>query len=151
MTVANFLDPRLPDHFWSSAMPCPISGCWLWLGTITGAGYGHRRIGGQDKLMHRLAYEALIGPIPSGLQIDHKCRVRCCVNPTHMEPVTNRVNILRGVGITAEAARKDRCSNGHPFDEENTRLVKRGEFQWRRCRACQLDWYHRNKKPRRVA
>lgn len=65
---------------------------------------------------HRFAYEALVGPIPKGLEIDHLCFVRNCVNPGHMEPVTSAVNTLRSTGPTAANAAKDQCVNGHPFD-----------------------------------
>ncbi len=82
---------------------------------------------------HRFAYELLVGPIPDGLVIDHLCRVRHCVNPAHMEPVTRWENTLRGGSFSAVAARQTHCVNGHPFDEENTHVDRRG---FRRCRAC---------------
>src|SRR6266496_2265386 len=74
--------------------------CWLWTGKTGRDGYGRIGLGGRGALVrvraHRFAYELLIGPIPDGLQIDHLCRVRHCVNPAHLEPVTQRENILRG-------------------------------------------------------
>ena len=78
-------------------------------------------------------FEIHIGPVPDDKQIDHTCRVRACVNPKHMEPVTQRVNILRGVAPPAENARKTVCSKGHPFSEANTYRNPRGH---RICRLC---------------
>jgi len=77
-------------------------------------------------------YEALIGPIPEGLVIDHLCRVRNCVNPAHMEPVTNTENVLRGTGPTAVNAQKTHCKHGHPLTPDN--LVKRTDR--RECMEC---------------
>jgi hypothetical protein len=70
--------------------------CWVWVGRLNRNGYGRLRVLGRELMAHRLTYEALVGPIPSGLVLDHACRVRCCVNPGHLEPVTVQVNTLRG-------------------------------------------------------
>src|SRR5688572_27379346 len=103
----NFLDPRLPDRFWDRCTPCPMSGCWLWIGTHDSFGYGHyviasgkrRGDGKRDSntvvRAHRATYEALRGPIPRDLEIDHLCRVRSCCNPAHLEAVTHTVNMQR--------------------------------------------------------
>ncbi len=85
---ANFLDARLPDRFWDKATPCPMSGCWLWHGSIHAKGYGQYGAGGVNAKAHRIAFIALVGPIHDGLHLDHLCRQRCCVNPAHLEPVT---------------------------------------------------------------
>jgi hypothetical protein len=95
------LDQRIEFHM----TPEPNTGCWLWTGTVMPAGYGTMKVGGQQRLAHRVAYEAFIGPVPDGLVLDHLCRVRSCVNPWHLQPVTNRENILRGVGVTSRWAR----------------------------------------------
>jgi hypothetical protein len=76
--------------------------------------------------------ELFVGPIPEGLVIDHLCRNRGCINPTHMEPVTNAENVLRGEGPTAVNARKTHCKRGHPFDDVNTYVYAKG----RACRMC---------------
>lgn len=114
-------------------------GCWLWPGS-TASGYGHLR----GTLVHRAVYEGLRGPIPEGMQLDHLCRVRLCCNPSHLEPVTNRENILRGVGVSAENARKTHCRLGHPFDASNTWTDKRGGRHCRECgRASHRRWLAR--------
>jgi hypothetical protein len=87
---------KLPEHFWSKVSPEPNSGCWLWTAYIDKGGYGNFRMGRQSSLMaHRVAYEALVGDIPAGLVVDHSCRTRCCVNPEHLEPVTQKENTAR--------------------------------------------------------
>lgn len=70
-------------------------GCHLWIGSLRG-GYGRMRANGRTQEAHRVAYEEHYGPIPTGLVLDHKCRVRCCINPLHLEPVTHAENIRRG-------------------------------------------------------
>jgi hypothetical protein len=82
---------------------------------------------------HRVAYEAVNGPIPGGLVIDHLCRNRLCANPAHLEAVTHRVNLLRGIGVAAKHAAKTACPRGHTYTEENTYRSKEGS---RVCRAC---------------
>jgi hypothetical protein len=108
--------------------------CWLWTGATTGYGYGQFYLGlGQRRVRaHRFSYELLVGPIPDGLVLDHLCRVRLCVNPAHLEPVTQRENILRGEGTSAHHARQTHCKRGHEFTPENT-YVRRG---MRTCRQC---------------
>ena len=107
------------------------SGCWQWVGTVSTNGYGQW----GNRRAHRAVYEMYKGPIPDGLQLDHLCRNRPCVNPDHLEPVTCRENILRGVGHTSQNARKTHCKRGHPLEGRNlrpdiTRLGGRG------CRLC---------------
>lgn len=82
---------------------------------------------------HRFSYEFANGPVPDGLQLDHLCRNRLCVNPGHIEPVTQRVNMLRGISPAAENARKTHCMNGHPLIGTNLVLRKSGS---RGCRHC---------------
>ena len=118
--------PTLRERFESK---CVIAenGCWEWTGGhFTKTGYSSFNIKRDDgrwqpQVAHRIAYELLNGPIPKGLQIDHLCRNRGCVNPTHLEAVTSRVNNLRSNGPSAVNARKTHCLNGHPFSPENTR------------------------------
>ena len=130
-------DPRLPHRFWTKVFPEPNGGCWLWVGAESGARdpYGKFKVDGRSRYAHRLAYEALVGEVPSGLQLDHVCRVRCCVNPAHLEPVTQRENILRGECPTAINALKTHCPMGHELTGDNlvANKLRRGE---RRCRTC---------------
>jgi hypothetical protein len=112
--------------------------CWLWTGTITGTGYGKFHMQDQGKMRqlpaHRLTYQALRGPIPEGLDLDHLCRVRKCVNPWHAEAVSRRINVLRGVGLTAQNAAKTHCPQGHAYTDGNIyRIAGNG----RRCKLCQ--------------
>lgn len=98
--------------------------CWLWDGEMKGNGYGRVSVKGKNRLAHRAVYEHLRGPIPDGLVLDHLCRNRACVNPDHLEPVTNAINIMRGVGVGAVNAAKTHCVHGHEFTPENTRFNK---------------------------
>lgn len=115
----------------------PNTGCWLWTGTINSTtGYGTISVDAEVRSAHRLSYELHIGPIPAGLQIDHLCRVRHCVNPDHMEPVTQRENLLRSpIAPAGVNARKTHCPQGHPYSEENT--IWQRSRRGRLCRICQ--------------
>lgn len=113
--------------------------CWEWTAGQGTGGYGSFRLGpkpGTDIHAHRFAYTALIGQIPGGLQLDHLCRNRGCINPAHLEPVTLAENVLRGAGITAAHAAQTHCIHGHAFDEKNTRMRPSGG---RDCRTCARD------------
>ena len=105
--------------------------CWEWTGT-TNNGYGHFWTGDSRVYAHRLAFEFLRDEIPADLQIDHLCRNRLCVNPWHMEPVTARINTLRGSGVTARLAVLTHCKHGHEFTPQNTIRIPQG----RQCRTC---------------
>lgn len=109
-------------------------GCWAWRGVRNSNGYGLFRIDGRSFPVHRAAYELLVGPIPSGLEIDHLCFRRDCVNPAHLEPVTHAENTRRGRHNQNHG--KPACHRGHPFDEANTYTDARGN---RACRRCQRD------------
>lgn len=111
----------------------PMSGCWLWTAANNGR-YGQICIDGRTEYSHRVAYEAMVGPISDGLVIDHLCRTSLCVNPDHMEPVTQRENTLRGVGPAAVNAKKTHCPAGHEYTEGNIMRISKGS---RLCRECQ--------------
>ena len=108
-------------------------GCWLWTGFVHRSGYGLSWNGKEKCLAHRLSYEHFVGPIPAALQLDHLCRVRRCVNPQHLEPVTQRENLLSGRGLAAKNARKTHCVNGHEFTKKNSGIRRDGN---RYCREC---------------
>lgn len=109
--------------------------CWLWTGRLNRDGYAEMKLHGRTLMAHRVAYQELVGRIPDGLELDHRCRVRHCVNPEHLEPVTDRENSLRSDSIPAANARKTHCDHGHPFDEANT-YWQGGR---RHRRACNLE------------
>ena len=133
------MDAGVMERIESKYEPEPMSGCWLWT-AATWRGYGAISFGGRDRRAHVVMYELLVGPVPPGLQLDHLCRVRSCVNPAHLQPVTNRENALRGISFSARNAAKKACVRGHPFDAVNTRVLPSG---WRSCKAC-------NRKYKRV-
>lgn len=122
------------QRFWEKVQK--TDGCWEWLAAKNRWGYGVFYGGERAEQAHRFAYRTLIGPIPEGLTIDHLCRNPGCVNPAHLEPVTQRENVLRGETRTAANAAKTHCPQGHPYDEENTYLAPSGS---RICRACQRE------------
>lgn len=120
-----------------------VGDCWQWTGYRDKDGYGH--FGSPARLAHRLVWEALVGPIPEGLHLDHLCRNTGCVNPDHLEPVTaaennrrvpeairgNRVNHAKGPDHPN--SKKTHCKWGHPLTPENTFVNEKG---WRYCLPC---------------
>lgn len=114
----------------------PASGCWVWTGGRgggRGCPYGVIKVAGRCVLVHRLVYEALVGPVPEGLTLDHLCRNTLCSRPDHLEPVTNRENTIRGVGPSAVNSRKASCDAGHPLSGYNLVVNSLGA---RVCRTC---------------
>jgi hypothetical protein len=133
----------LEERMWRHISPEPNSGCWLWTAALTGGGYGGVGFAGKFCLAHRVMYEIVIGPIPAGLCLDHKCRVRCCVNPAHLEPVTVGENNRRGDSFWRK---KTHCPQGHPYEGHNV-MWKLGVQ--RSCRACHTACTHRRRAARR--
>lgn len=122
------------------------SGCWIWMASINAWGYGCFAIRGKgktrSKLAHRIAYTLFKGPISKDKEIDHLCRVRCCVNPDHLEAVTRRVNVHRGISPPALNKKKLVCSRGHLLSGSNCYFYDGG----RHCKEC----YNICKRKRRL-
>lgn len=117
-----------------------LTGCILWTRTKDAQGYGQIWLygrGGKYYSAHRVTYQ-MFAPIPEGLVLDHLCRVRHCVNPNHLEPVTVAENNLRGEGIMAQYAKRTHCPKGHPYEGENLWYTPwgNGGKGARRCREC---------------
>lgn len=123
------------DRFWAKVDFTDT--CWLWTAGRFNGGYGSFLVDGRRTGAHRFAYELVKGPIPDGLEPDHLCRVRLCVNPSHLEAVTHSENARRG--LTGMHARKTHCLRGHPMSD--ARLGTDGEgYLKRTCRPCQRIW-----------
>lgn len=129
------------------------TGCWEWTGAKNEKGYGTIWGGPGSKIplkAHRLAYEFFNGAIPEGLEIDHVCKNRACVNPSHLEAVDHRTNILRGTGPQALNAKKTHCPYGHPYIPENMYTPIVDGRPVRQCKTCvrkrQLEAYHRKRQ-----
>jgi hypothetical protein len=121
------------------------SGCWDWTGTIATNGYGRMPLGKRNRRQaaHRFVYEQVVGTVPDGMQLDHLCGNRRCVNPSHLEPVTSRENNLRSPSCMASVnAAKTHCAQGHPFEGRNLIVSKRGQ---RVCRKCENAVYRKVK------
>lgn len=118
------------ERFWSKVFVWHHIHCWAWMGCTDPAGYGRFSVGNKSRLAHRIAYEDLVGPIPDGLVIDHRCYNPSCCNPFHMEVVTRAENTRRA---RFQNTRKTECKRGHPFDEANTMRHPDGR---RECREC---------------
>lgn len=134
--------------------------CWLWRGKLTDKGYARTTFNGVQTGAHRKAYELLAGPIPEGLELDHLCRVRHCVNPDHLEPVTHEENVARAKAFRNLASTHTRvpktpkvrkplthCHKGHELTPENTLVSKRpmGTFRLQ-CKICQHEVQGRNRR-----
>lgn len=101
--------------------------CWLWRGSLSHAGYGRYWWDGRMQMAHRVSLELFGRKVPNHLQADHLCRVRACIRPSHLDPVTCLENVRR-----TPSANKTHCKNGHKYDENNTYRYKGS----RKCRAC---------------
>lgn len=112
------------------------SGCWLWTAATTPTGYGQFRFHDGSRAAHRLAYEQMVGPIPDGLELDHLCRVRNCVNPDHLEPVTHAENLRRRV-LVRKGGQFHCGFTEHPRTPENTRLKRRAGGDVEQCLTCE--------------
>jgi hypothetical protein len=150
--VAERLYPRLEP---CADPACNCDGCLLWPGNRNLKGYGQIKVNGRQRKVHRVAWELENGPVPDGLVIDHVkdrgCRHRNCANVAHLEPVTNRENLLRGhFSGRGRNAGKTHCDQGHEFTEANTYVIP--STGHRACRTCRRDWdSDRRERNRRTA
>lgn len=126
----------LGDLFESRMEPEPMSGCWLWIGGQFSNGYGRLCVNGSDQGAHRVSYRLHVGEIPFDMELDHLCRVRLCVNPRHLEPVSHHENVLRGNGFSGRRARQTHCIHGHEFTQGNTYRRLRNGRMLRQCLVC---------------
>jgi hypothetical protein len=131
------------QRFWDQVEK--TSTCWLWKGYKMASGYGRFGFNYKTLYAHRFSYELIKGDIPKGMVIDHLCKNRGCVNPDHMEVVTQRENLLRGDGFPALEAKQTHCIKGHLFSKENT-YMERNKRHCKRCRADAQQRIRNNRK-----
>lgn len=140
---------RLPkERFWAKVAEPNSNGCREWLGRCNRNGYGQFYVNGRMVSAYKWLWEQTNGPVPDGLELDHKCRNRACIEPSHLEPVTHQVNIRRGnTGGMGYNQRKTHCKRGHPFSGNNLYLYPNGD---RGCRACTHAHHDKYKSQKRV-
>ena len=113
--------------------------CWLWEAAVNNIGYGRFNVGNRKiKGAHEVSFFFVYGSVSAGLELDHLCRIRHCVNPCHLEAVTHAENVSRGTSVGAVAGQTNKCIRGHSFNEENTYYVNNPDRAiHRQCRECQ--------------
>ena len=138
---------QLPERFRSKVV-VDDSGCWLWCTSLKESGYGLYSTGNSSVSAHRYSYELLVGAVPMGLELDHLCRVRRCVNPVHLEAVTHAENVRRSNEALGRGPYATHCSAGHDFTPSNT-YVDPGN-NGRCCRLCRRETRRRYRERRRA-
>jgi hypothetical protein len=149
-------DPRLPERIRSKFEVLDVprhhlaeGPCWIWTAGKNDSGYGTaRHVDFKTNRAHIIVYTLLSGAYNADLQIDHLCRNRSCVNPAHLEPVTQKENLARGFGIGSINSRKAYCSKGHALEADNVTILPRGE---RRCKKCHVERNVRSRSNQRKA
>lgn len=136
------------ERFWAKVDVRGADECWPWLGAPNGSGYGWFNRDGRVLGAHRVSYELVIADIPAGMEIDHLCRNKACVNPAHLEPVTKLENMRRW-GAGKDNAAKTHCRLGHPYAGGNLFLSPDGRRQCRECaRAANRRSYAKRREAR---
>jgi hypothetical protein len=126
------------QRFWSKFVVDETTGCWLWTAYVhKPSGYGQFWNGERVVYAHVFSFVTFKSALSERVEPDHLCRVRCCVNPNHLEAVTRRINLLRGNTIPARKAAQTHCEHGHEFTPDNIYHAKNGT---RQCRACRAEW-----------
>lgn len=140
--VAKHVHPEIPPliRFFNKVEIADT--CWDWQAYLDDEGYGHFWFDHTMKLAHVFLYELLEGPIPEGMELDHLCRNRACVNPSHVQPVIHLENIRRGDSGKPQSSRTH-CPAGHPYDEVNTYISPTGHRNCRICRSRRANEYHK--------
>lgn len=135
----------IEQRFWSRVDKNSKNGCWLWQGVKSG-GYGYMRYykDGRRKSCHLVSLIIHGIKVPKGKEVDHSCRNKSCVNPSHLEVVTHKENILRGTSIPARNSKKICCMHGHELTLDNIFSSKRGD---RQCKKCRSNNYYRKSNP----
>lgn len=140
MAIRYYKVRSLYDRFIEKVEMVTESGCWIWVGCCDSNGYGNLSKGvkvvegyRKNYYAHRVAYELYKGSIPEGLDIDHLCRVRCCVNPDHLEAVCRKENVMRGNSPSNFNSIKMHCIRGHRLEGDNLFFDCDG---YRQCRTC---------------
>jgi len=137
----RFRSSDIPESEWFWLGVKKTKTCWLWQRSKNNTGYGTVSWYGKALTAHVLAYTLLRGQIVEGLELDHLCKTRDCVNPDHLEPVTHKENVLRGESPSAVHSRKTHCIRGHEFSGDNLKILKRKNNKSQRvCRTCQREY-----------
>lgn len=138
------------DRFWSKVEKTDT--CWLWSAARDKkTGYGRFKLNGKSRMAYDVAYELVKGSVPVGLELDHLCRNPPCVNPDHLEPVTRRVNALRGISPAIQIYLTGKCSRGHVMEGYNIKPRKNGERVCRQCDSLHTRTWKRKNRSRVLA